>query len=120
MSGTLQPTVSVGVQRNIGRAIDGAAQWFKYTVDNGMDAEDFVLYMKQHGKLIPCIGHRIKSVCNPDLRVDDLKRYARAYFSVTSLLDFALEEDRSIHQLQHPQRILRAGALHRHHWAHPG
>jgi ATP-citrate lyase alpha-subunit len=41
--------------------------------------------------VIPGIGHRIKSTKNPDLRVEGLKRYARAHFPATRLLDYALE-----------------------------
>ncbi|MDD3148281.1 MAG: citrate/2-methylcitrate synthase, partial [Candidatus Riflebacteria bacterium] len=37
------------------------------------------------------IGHRIKSLKNPDMRVELLKQYARKNFPRTRLLDYALE-----------------------------
>lgn len=42
--------------------------------------------------LIPVsgIGHKIKSVNNPDLRVELVKEYVRKHFPSHSLLDYAL------------------------------
>lgn len=74
-----------------GGAIDDAARYFKYANDNTMSANEFLDYMKKEGKTISGIGHRIKSVRNPDLRVSGLKKYAKAHFPQTSLLEFALE-----------------------------
>ncbi|MGB5584909.1 MAG: citrate/2-methylcitrate synthase [Gammaproteobacteria bacterium] len=74
-----------------GGAIDGAAQYFKLGVDKGLAADEFIDYMAEQGMVIPGIGHRIKSTKNPDLRVEGLKRYARAHFPATRLLDYALE-----------------------------
>jgi ATP-citrate lyase alpha-subunit len=74
-----------------GGAIDDAARYFKYANDNKMSAGEFLDYMKKEGKTISGIGHRVKSVRNPDLRVSGLKKYARAHFPQTSLLEFALE-----------------------------
>ena len=36
------------------------------------------------------IGHKIKSVNNPDLRVELVKEYVRKHFPSHSLLDYAL------------------------------
>jgi len=47
--------------------------------------------MKKQGIPIPGIGHRIKSLRNPDLRVSGLKKYATDVFPATSLLNYALE-----------------------------
>lgn len=46
--------------------------------------------MKKEGVPIPGIGHRIKSLRNPDKRVEGLKKFAKEYFPSTSLLDYAL------------------------------
>ena len=72
-----------------GGAIDGAAQYFKYADDNGLDPKAFLKYMKGQGIPIPGIGHRIKSLKNPDLRVTGLMNFAEEYFPATPLLDYA-------------------------------
>ena len=73
-----------------GGAIDGAAQYFKYAHDNNLTPAEFLDYMKKEGVPIPGIGHRIKSLRNPDLRVSGLKKYAAEHFPATPLLDYAL------------------------------
>jgi len=77
-----------------GGAIDGAAKYFKYAHDNGMSPKEFLAYMKKLGIPIPGIGHRIKSVRNPDKRVEGLKKYAAEFFPATPLLDYALEVEK--------------------------
>ena len=77
-----------------GGAIDGAAKYFKYAHDNNMSPAEFVNYMKKQGIPIPGIGHRIKSVRNPDKRVEGLKKFAAEYFPSTPLLDYALEVEK--------------------------
>jgi len=73
-----------------GGAIDGAAQYFKYADDNDLSPAEFLSYMKKQGVPIPGIGHRIKSLKNPDLRVEGLKKFASEHFPATPLLDYAL------------------------------
>ncbi|MBS4067290.1 MAG: citrate/2-methylcitrate synthase [Sulfurimonas sp.] len=73
-----------------GGAIDDAAKYFKYAKDHDMTPNDFLNHMKKEGIPIPGIGHRIKSLKNPDLRVEGLKKYAAANFPSTPLLDYAL------------------------------
>ena len=73
-----------------GGAIDGAAEHFKYADDNGLTPPEFLNHMKKAGIPIPGIGHRIKSLKNPDLRVEGLKKFAKEYFPSTPLLDYAL------------------------------
>jgi len=73
-----------------GGAIDGAAKYFKYADDNDLDPKAFLKYMKGEGVPIPGIGHRIKSLRNPDLRVEGLKKFAQEHFPSTPLLDYAL------------------------------
>ena len=73
-----------------GGAIDDAAHEFKRARDSGLSPEEFVKEMKTAGINIPGIGHRIKSVKNPDKRVELLISYARENFERTDLLDYAL------------------------------
>ncbi len=73
-----------------GGAIDGAAEHFKYADDNNLTPAEFLGHMKKAGIPIPGIGHRIKSLKNPDLRVEGLKKFAKEYFPATPLLDYAL------------------------------
>ena len=42
----------------------------------GVDAQQFVKDMRKQNKLIMGIGHRIKSLSNPDKRVEIIKQYA--------------------------------------------
>ena len=72
-----------------GGAIDGAAKYFKYADDNNLSPKEFLSYMKSEGVPIPGIGHRIKSLKNPDLRVTGLMNYAAEHFPSTPLLDYA-------------------------------
>ena len=74
-----------------GGAIDGAAKYFKYAHDNNLSPKEFISYMKKQGVPIPGIGHRIKSLRNPDKRVEGLKKFAKEYFPATPLLEYALE-----------------------------
>lgn len=73
-----------------GGAIDEAARYFKFAQENKMDPKEFVDYMKDQNKAIPGIGHLIKSIHNPDLRVMCLKRFAYEHFPATPLFDYAL------------------------------
>ena len=72
-----------------GGAIDGAAKYFKYAKDNELTPAEFLKYMKGEGVPIPGIGHRIKSLKNPDLRVSGLMKFAAENFPSTPLLDYA-------------------------------
>ncbi|KAH8054766.1 ATP citrate synthase [Aureococcus anophagefferens] len=74
-----------------GGALDGAATMMTDACDRGMSGKQFVDDCKREGKLIMGIGHRIKSVENPDMRVEIIKKYAQAHFPKTPTLDFALE-----------------------------
>ncbi len=72
-----------------GGAIDGAAEHFKYANDHNLSPKEFLAHMKKKGIPIPGIGHRIKSLKNPDLRVTGLMNYAAENFPSTPLLDYA-------------------------------
>lgn len=74
-----------------GGAIDGAAQNFKRAVESGLSADKFVNEMKAKGENIPGIGHLVKSITNPDMRVTQLKAYVNENFPQTKLLNYALE-----------------------------
>ena len=73
-----------------GGAIDGAALHFSKAYDEGKEPVRFVNEMKAAGINIPGIGHRIKSVQNPDARVTIVKGYVKEHFPSTPILDFAL------------------------------
>jgi ATP citrate (pro-S)-lyase len=73
-----------------GGALDEAAVMFKEASDAGYDAEQFVKNMRRSNKLIMGIGHRIKSLSNPDKRVEIIKNYALDHFSDNTVLKFAL------------------------------
>lgn len=77
-----------------GGAIDGAAQMFSEAYDAGRTPQQFVDDMKNKGVNIQGIGHRIKSVHNPDMRVTIIKGYAKKHFKKTALLDYALEVEK--------------------------
>jgi ATP citrate (pro-S)-lyase len=74
-----------------GGALDEAAQMFTKAYATGVSAADFVKQCKNENKLIMGIGHRIKSLSNPDARVVLIKEYAKKHFKNTAVLDFALE-----------------------------
>jgi succinyl-CoA synthetase alpha subunit len=74
-----------------GGAIDDAAREFKRAKETGLEPEQFVSQMKKMGINIPGIGHRVKSIKNPDKRVQLLIDYARKNFPSTDLLDYALQ-----------------------------
>eukprot|EP00002_Diphylleia_rotans_P006483 TRINITY_DN15841_c0_g1_i1.p1 TRINITY_DN15841_c0_g1~~TRINITY_DN15841_c0_g1_i1.p1 ORF type:complete len:1117 (+),score=231.56 TRINITY_DN15841_c0_g1_i1:73-3423(+) len=74
-----------------GGAIDGAAEMFSGAFDKGFSAKQFVEKMRLEHKLILGIGHRVKSLTNPDMRVEILKEFARTHFPSTDLLNFACE-----------------------------
>jgi ATP citrate (pro-S)-lyase len=73
-----------------GGALDGAAMMFTEASDVGVDPEEFVKDMRKQNKLIMGIGHKIKSLANPDKRVEIIKQFALDNFSDNTVLKFAL------------------------------
>ncbi|KAF7354696.1 ATP citrate lyase isoform 2 [Mycena sanguinolenta] len=73
-----------------GGALDEAATMFSQARDTGLTPREFVDNSRKANKLISGIGHKIKSVNNPDLRVELVKEYVRKHFPSHSLLDYAL------------------------------
>jgi succinyl-CoA synthetase alpha subunit len=74
-----------------GGAIDGAARWCFDAVRDDKDGKDILEEHKAKGELIMGIGHRIKSVQNPDKRVSILKEFAMNNIADTKFLNKALE-----------------------------
>jgi len=74
-----------------GGAIDDAARYFKDALERGLTPRQFVDEMKAKNINIPGIGHRVKSVQNPDMRVKLLEDWAFANLPKHELLDYALE-----------------------------
>jgi len=77
-----------------GGAVDGAAQMFSDAFDSGKTPQQFVNEMKGKGLNIQGIGHRIKSIHNPDMRVNIISDYAKKNFKNTPLLDYAREVEK--------------------------
>lgn len=77
-----------------GGALDNAAREFSSAFDRGLTPREFVDSMRRDNKLIPGIGHRIKSVSNPDYRVQVVKDYVQKNFESHKLLDYALAVER--------------------------
>lgn len=73
-----------------GGALDDAAALFMAAVDEGLDANAFVKSMRVKNQLIMGIGHKIRTLTNPDMRVKIIKEYALKHFPATPVLDFAL------------------------------
>merc|ERR1719491_637657 len=73
-----------------GGALDDAAAIFTKASDSGVGADQFTKDMRKANKLIMGIGHRIKSLSNPDKRVEIIKNYALQHFKDNSVLKFAL------------------------------
>jgi succinyl-CoA synthetase alpha subunit len=78
-----------------GGAISDAAKYIRDALQKEMNPHEFVKYMKDVVKInIPGIGHRIKSVQNPDIRVVLLKEFVFKNFKNHPHLDFALEVEK--------------------------
>ncbi|CAI5456267.1 unnamed protein product [Caenorhabditis angaria] len=97
-----------------GGTLDGAARQFSNAMDNGLSPRRFVNKMIIQKKHIMGIGHRVKSINNPDERVKILKRFVmdKSQFTQgTPLLEFALEVEK-ITTTKHPNLILNVdGAI---------
>ncbi|KAI9705437.1 MAG: citrate synthase [Candelina mexicana] len=73
-----------------GGALDGAAEEFTKAFDKGLSPRDFVDTMRKQNKLIPGIGHKVKSRNNPDLRVELVKEFVKKRFPSCKMLDYAI------------------------------
>lgn len=77
-----------------GGALDGAAKQFSEAYDSNMHPMDFVNAMRKKGQLIMGIGHRVKSINNPDIRVKIIKDFVLENFPAKPLLEYALEVEK--------------------------
>ena len=78
-----------------GGAISDAAKYFREALQKQMTPLEFVSYMKNVVQVnIPGIGHRIKSVQNPDVRVTLLKEFVFKNFPKHPHLNYALEVEK--------------------------
>lgn len=79
------------IGERFGGALDGAAQQFSEAYDAGMSANEFVVHMKRKNQYIQGIGHKVKSIHNPDNRVRIIHDYVLERFPNCPLFKFALE-----------------------------
>jgi len=93
-----------------GGALDAAARQFSEGYDSGMVPMEFVNSMRKNGQLIMGIGHRVKSINNPDMRVQILKQYVKENFPSCPLLNYALEVEK-ITTSKKPNLILNVDGL---------
>lgn len=77
-----------------GGALDGAAKQFSEAYDSNMHPMEFVNAMRKKGQLIMGIGHRVKSINNPDIRVKIIKEFVMENFPAKPLLEYALEVEK--------------------------
>lgn len=93
-----------------GGALDGAAKQFVEAYDAGLIPMEFVNRMRKKGELIMGIGHRVKSINNPDMRVVILREFVKENFPASPLLDYALEVEK-ITTSKKPNLILNVDGL---------
>uniref|UniRef100_A0A0K0D2F1 ATP citrate synthase n=1 Tax=Angiostrongylus cantonensis TaxID=6313 RepID=A0A0K0D2F1_ANGCA len=97
-----------------GGALDGAARQFSEAVDKGWSPMQFVNEMRKQGMHIMGIGHRVKSINNPDKRVEILKKFTldrNQFKQETPLLEYALQVEK-ITTAKKPNLILNVdGAI---------
>uniref|UniRef100_A0A914V2K9 ATP-citrate synthase n=1 Tax=Plectus sambesii TaxID=2011161 RepID=A0A914V2K9_9BILA len=96
-----------------GGALDGAARQFSEAIDKGLSPMEFVNSQRKAGALIMGIGHRVKSINNPDKRVESLKKFAldRSLFKQdTPLLEYALKVEQ-ITTAKKPNLILNVDGV---------
>ncbi len=77
-----------------GGAVQGSADHFTQYLYKGETPAFMVKEMKSKNVNIQGIGHRIKSVTNPDVRVTLMIDYAKKNFPKTETLDYALEVEK--------------------------
>jgi succinyl-CoA synthetase alpha subunit len=77
-----------------GGAVQGSADHFTKYLYDGKEPSFMVRDMKSKNINIQGIGHRIKSVTNPDVRVTIMRDYAKKNFPNTETLDYALEVEK--------------------------
>ena len=74
-----------------GGALNEAAEQFSGAYDRKLAPSQFVAEMRKKNQYIMGIGHRVKSIENPDARVKIVKEFVREKFPASPLFDYALE-----------------------------
>ncbi len=75
-----------------GGAVTDAAVYMDYGLRNyPNDVPGFLAYMKKEVGPVPGIGHRVKSLKNPDKRVEEIIRFVRENNITSPRLDYALK-----------------------------
>jgi len=74
-----------------GGALNQAAEQFSKAYDENKTPQEFVVEMKKKNEYIMGIGHRVKSLENPDSRVTIVKDFVRTQFPKSPLFDYALD-----------------------------
>jgi ATP-citrate lyase alpha-subunit len=92
MSAVASGMLTIGPR--FGGAVAGAALMFKDALGRKLAPDAFISEMKKQNIKIQGIGHRIKSLKNPDQRVELLKNFAKKNFPETRLLNYALEVEK--------------------------
>jgi len=77
-----------------GGALDGAAFQFSRGYDSALSPSEFVESMRKKKELIMGIGHKVKSVENPDMRVTIVKTFVKRHFKASEIFDYALEVEK--------------------------
>jgi succinyl-CoA synthetase alpha subunit/citrate synthase len=77
-----------------GGAVQGSADHFTNYLYAGHEPSFMVKDMKSKNVNIQGIGHRIKSVTNPDVRVEIMVDFAKKKFPITETLDYALKVEK--------------------------
>uniref|UniRef100_A0A2K6VY59 ATP-citrate synthase n=1 Tax=Onchocerca volvulus TaxID=6282 RepID=A0A2K6VY59_ONCVO len=80
-----------------GGALDGAARQFSEAFDKGLSPMQFVNKQRLIGEHIMGIGHRVKSINNPDKRVEILKSFVldrEKFKQEAPLLEYALKVEK--------------------------
>ncbi|XP_063985408.1 ATP-citrate synthase [Diachasmimorpha longicaudata] len=93
-----------------GGALDGAARMFSEAYDAGLHPQEFVNSTRKKGQLIMGIGHRVKSINNPDMRVKLIKEYVLENFPVKPLVEYAMEVEK-ITTSKKPNLILNVDGI---------
>lgn len=77
-----------------GGALDEAARQFSRAFESNLLPHEFVTDMRKQHKLIMGIGHRVKSINNPDKRVEIIKTFVMENFPAHPLLDYAIQVEK--------------------------
>lgn len=83
---------------------------FSEAYDAGLHPQEFVNDMRKKGKLIMGIGHRVKSINNPDMRVKLIKEFVLENFPARPLVEYALEVEK-ITTSKKPNLILNVDGM---------